>query len=191
MVKTLEIPSHLVFPQDLALLSRKVKELKPGEKLEVLFPNSRGEKIKQWCSETGNRLLLLENGRALIERGKGFHGVCLNEKLSFYLWGVKLHTSEFWLKVTGRYPRYLFNFISINEALKSLNILPKLNVKYKLLPSPKEIEGYCGFAVGFDSLQNCEKTFLTLLKTGLGVEIIFERRERGFKILKGAWEYSL
>ena len=180
---------HLDFPKDLALVSRIVKGLKPREVLEVLHSPQQEEEIKKWCLETGNVLKEQSPERSLVVRGKGFHGVCLGEKISFYLTGVKLHLREYLLKFWGKYPPYLFNFISINEALKGLEILKNLKGDYVVLPAPKEVEGYCGFAVGFDDYQTCEGTFKKLLDQKVGVEVIFQRRGKNYEILKGAWEF--
>ena len=188
MEKVLDI-RPLEFPKDLALLSRGVKSLKPKTGIEVIHSPRQLERIKRWCSETGNVLKEQSPERSLVVRGKGFHGVCLGEKISFYLTGVKLHFREYLLKFWGKYPPYLFNFISINEALRGLEILKDLKEDFVVLPAPKEVEGYCGFAVGFDNYQTCERTFKDLLDQKVGVEVIFQRRGKNYKILKGAWEF--
>ena len=180
---------HLDFPKDLALVSRNVKSLRPQEVLEVLHTPLQAELVKRWCSETGNLLKESSSQRSAVVRGKGFHGVCLGEKVFFYLTGVKLHLKEYLLRFWGKYPPYLFNFISINEALKGLEILKDLSKDSVVLPSPKEVEGYCGFAVGFNDYQTCEGTFKELLDRKVGVEVIFQKEGKGYKILKGAWEF--
>lgn len=179
---------YLEFPKDLALLSRKVKETPPKGVVEVIHSPLQVERIKKWCSETGNVLKDHSPERSVIERGKGFHGVCLGEKVSFYLTGVKLHLREYLLKFWGKYPPYLFNFISIAEAQRGLGILKDLKGDFVVLPSPKEVEGYCGFAVGFKDYQTCERVFRKLLQQRVGVEVIFQKVGSSFKILKGAWE---
>ncbi len=180
---------RLEFPKDLALLSRKVKGLTPKGVVEVFHAPQQLERIKNWCSETGNALKEYSAERSVVERGKGFHGVCLGEKISFYLTGAKLHLKEYLLKVWGKYPPYLFNFISVPEAQKGLDILKTLGGDFTVLPSPKEVEGYCGFAVGFNDYRTCEGFFRELLLRNVGVEAIFQKVEGGFKILKGAWEF--
>ena len=177
-------------PKDLALLSRRVKELKPRGGIEVIHTPLQGEAIRKWCSETGNLFKSISPERSTVIRGKGFHGVCLGEKLSFYLTGVKLHLKEYLLLLTRKYPPYLFNFISVKEALKGLEILKELSGDYTVLPSPKEVEGYCGFAVGFNDYSTCEGIFRELLDRKVGVEVIFRRGEKGkYELLKGAWEF--
>ena len=180
---------RLEFPKDLALLSRQVKELPPKGVVEVFHSPQQLERIKNWCSETGNILKEHSPERSILEKGKGFHGVCLGEKVSFYLTGAKLHLREYLLKFRGKYPPYLFNFISIPEAQKGLKILENLTEDFTVLPSPKEVESYCGFAVGFNDYQACERFFKELLLRGVGVEVIFQKVEKGFKTLKGAWEF--
>lgn len=189
MEKVLDI-RPLEFPKDLALLSRRVKELSPGAGLEVLHTPPQGEAIEKWCSETGNLFKSISPQRSTVIRGKGFHGVCLGEKLSFYLTGVKLHFKEYLLRLGGKYPPYLFNFISVKEAQKGLDLLSSLAGDYTVLPAPKEVEGYCGFAVGFRDYTTCEGIFKELLNRKVGVEVIFRKGERGrYEILKGAWEF--
>ncbi len=172
----------------LAFLSFHTKRLKKGEKLSVFFPEHFGEKLKRWCSETGNKLLELERNRALIERGKGFHGVCLGEKLGFYADGVKLHTFELLLKLAGKYPPYLVNFVSLNEGRRALPLLKTLGVRCKLLPAPKEFEGYCGYALGFYSEKEALGVFEELYKNAIGVESVYEKAPEGFKRLISLWE---
>jgi len=185
-----KVEIHLLeFPKDLALISRKVKSLKPGEKVWVFHTQSQRDRLKKWCSETGNIFENQSPERSVVIRGKGFHGVCLNEKISFYLTGVKLHLKEYLLKFARKYPPFLFNFISTTEAQKGLELLEKLGWEFVVLPSPKEVEGYCGFAVGFRDYPSCERSFKELLNQKVGVEVIFRKGERGFEILKGAWEF--
>jgi len=189
MEKPLDI-RNLEEPKDLALLSRRVKGLKPKGEIGVIHTPQQVGAIKRWCSETGNIFRNIAPERSLVIRGKGFHGVCLGEKLSFYLTGVKLHLKEYLLRLGGKYPPYLFNFISINEALKGLEILKDLPVDYTVLPSPKEVEGYCGFAVGFGDYTTCERAFKKLLDLKVGVEVIFRKGKGGeYELLKGAWEF--
>ena len=178
----------LRFPHDLALVSRKVKELTPGEEIFVSLKNAIDvEVVKAWCNDTGNEFKPAEGG-IVIKRGKGFHGCGVGERLSFYLWGVRLHSAELLYRLTGNYPTYFFNFISVKEAFKGIKILSKSKNGFKLIPSPKEVEGYCGFAVGFEDLKSCEDSFVELLERGIGVEIVFKKEKKGFKIIKGAWD---
>jgi hypothetical protein len=194
-MEELSFSKPLRLPNDLALISRRVKGLKPGGRLSVALPTERdAEAVARWCAQTGNRFFKKNSpaSRGLlieIERGKGFHGCSVGQKLSFYAWGVKLHAKELFLKAAGRYPPYLFNFISLEEGLRGINRLKTLGVEFEVLPSPKEVEGYCGFAAGFKDLETCEESFKKLLSEGVGVEVIFKRSGEGFEILRGAWEF--
>ena len=185
-MRVLDLTS-LKYPKNLAFLSYNVRKLKPGETLKVKCNPEDLKSIENWCKETGN--VLKTNGKLLeICRGKGFHGVCLNEKLSFYLTGAKLHLKEYLLRFFGKYPPYLFNFVSINEGLRGIEFLKRKGFAFEVLPSPKEVEAYCGFAVGFRNLKECEEAFKNLLELKVGVETIFKRNKKGFETLKGAWE---
>ncbi len=187
MVAELDI-THLEFPKNLALLSRRVKESLPQSVIRVSHPPEVGKLIEKWCRQTGNTFRSISPTLSEVERGKGFHGVCLGEKLSFYLTGVKLHLKEYLLRFMGKYPPYLFNFISVNCALRGMEFLEKEGFEFTVLPSPKEVEGYCGFAVGFKDLQTCTEGFNKLLENKIGVEVIFKPSKRGFEIIKTAWE---
>jgi hypothetical protein len=187
MAEELDI-SRLEFPKNLALLSRRVKEGQPGEVIRVFHKPEDRKAIKNWCDETGNLFKSISPTLSEVERGKGFHGVCLNEKLSFYLTGAKLHLKEYLLKVFGKYPPYLFNFISISCALRGMELLKKEGFDFTVLPSPKEVEGYCGFAVGFKDLNTCIGGFEKLLKNKIGVEVVFKPSREGFEIIRTAWE---
>jgi virulence-associated protein VagC len=194
-MKEISFSKPVRLPNDLALISRRVKELKEGDRLILrLATRWDADAVASWCAETGN-IFIKKNSPASrgllieIERGKGFHGATLRDRLGFYLWGVRLHSAEFLYKLKGRYPIFFFNFISIGEALRGIKIMDKLGSGFRLVPSPKEVEGYCGFAVGFEDFKTCESTFEKLLSEGIGVEIIFKRGEGDFEILKGAWDF--
>lgn len=178
----------LEFPKNLALVSRKVKESSPKSIVRVYHPPEVGKLIEKWCKQTGNTFRSIYPTLSEVERGKGFHGVCLNEKLSFYLTGLRLHLKEYLLRFMGKYPPYLFNFISIDCALRGMEFLEKEGFEFTILPSPKEVEGYCGFAVGFKDSKTCIKGFNTLLENKIGVEVIFKQVKGGFEIIKTAWE---
>ena len=178
----------LEYPKNIAFLSYNVRRLKPKERLKVKCHPRQVEDIKRWCQETGNLLKKEENNLLEIERGRGFHGVCLNEKLSFYLTGAKLHLKELFLGLFNRYPSFLFNFVSIKEGIRGIRTLKELGFQFTTLPSPREIEFYCGFAVGFEELSEAQRAFFALLEDGFGVETLFRRKNRGFEILLKAWE---
>ncbi len=171
-----------------AYVSHRVRGLKPGQTLEVLLLEDQLEGLKRWSEETANILEILDEGRVRIKRGKGFHGVCLSQKVEFYLWGIKLHSEEFFLKLTGKYPKFFINFVSINEGLRAIREIKRDKIRARIVPSPKEVEGYCGFAMGFYSEEKCFKTFRELLNRGIKVETIFKHDGENFLILKGAWE---
>jgi len=175
-------------PVFLSLVSYKVKRLKPNQFLEVKFKPDQLEGLKKWSLETNNRLEVLNENLCRVVRGKGFHGVCFNEKISFYLTGVKLHIKEFLLKSSRKYPTYLVNFISIPEGERAIEKLKRVDIKAVVLPAPKEIEGYCGFALGFFDQKEAFEVFSKLLKEGIGVEALFKKEGGSFKKLVGAWE---
>jgi len=175
-------------PVYLAIVSYKVKRLKPNQFLEVKFKPDQLEGLKKWSLETNNRLEVLNENLCRVVRGKGFHGVCFNEKISFYLTGVKLHIKEFLLKAPRKYPPYLVNFISIPEGERAIEKLKRVDIKAVVLPAPKEIEGYCGFALGFFDQKEAFEVFSKLLKEGIGVEALFKKEGGRFKKLVGAWE---
>jgi len=178
--------SNLTFPGSLALVSYNVKRLKPGQTLEVILKEHQMEELKRWSTESGNILKVINKNLCQVERGKGFHGVCLNEKLSFYITGAKLHLKEFLLKLSNKYPPFLVNFISLREGERALKLLPKEG--FTVLPAPKEIEGYCGFAVGCFEEKRAKELFFNLLDKKVGVEALFQRTPQGFKTLLTSWE---
>jgi hypothetical protein len=178
----------LEYPKDLALLSFNVKRLKPKQELVVKINPQRLENYLKWAAESGNKVEPMEENLIKVVRGKGFHGICLGEKISFYALGVKLHLKEFLFKLTGKYPPYLVNFVSINEGFRTVEKLKDFlsNREYEILPAPKEVEGYCGLVVGFNELKDAEEFFNKALANRCGVEILF--RSKDFQILKKAWE---
>jgi len=179
----------LEYPKNLALVSHSIRPLKGGDLLEVIHEGEFSKILRRWSKESGNPIKVSEENRTLIERGKGFHGVCLGEKISFYLTGVKLHAKEFLFKVLGKYPPYLFNFVSIPEGVRGIGLLKQTPFRFEVLPSPKEVEGYCGFAVGFKDLETCKGAFEYLLSQKVGVEKIFKREGEKYTLVKGAWEF--
>ncbi len=179
---------NLHFPGNVAFVSFNVKRLTPKQKLKVIFESQQLEILEKWSRETNNPITLLDRNTLLVERGKGFHGVCLNEKISFYLTGAKLHLKELLLKVSNRYPPFLINFVSIPEGEKAIDKLSEIGLKALILPAPKEIEGYCGFALGTFNQKEAEKLFIKLLGNQIGVEAIFKKTSKGFKKILGSWE---
>jgi len=180
--------SSLPSPVCLSLVSYKVKRLKPNQSVEVKLKPDQQELLKKWSFETNNRLEFLTDKLCKVIRGKGFHGVCLNEKLSFYITGAKLHFKELLLKATLKYPPYLINFVSLPEGERAIEKIKRLKLKATVLPAPKEIEGYCGFALGLYNKSEALELFTQLLKVGVGVEALFNKEDGTFKKLVGAWE---
>lgn len=86
----------LFCPLPLTLVSRKLKEIPVGGRLKVLADDKAFKKdIEVWAYETGNKLAEFkeENGYfvVIIERGKGFKGESIIDKIKFISLGVKLH----------------------------------------------------------------------------------------------------
>jgi hypothetical protein len=177
---------NLEYPKFLSLLSYSVRN-SPGI-VEALIKPQQLEPIVKWSSESGNKILEKATEKVVLQRGKGFHGVCLNEKLSFYLTGIKLHTKEFLLRLFNKHPDYLINFISIPEGIRGIELAKNLGFHFEVLPSPKEVERYCGFALGFKDLKEAENCFLSLLEKKIGVETVFKRNKSGYRFIKKAWE---
>jgi TusA-related sulfurtransferase len=79
--KTIDVRSF-EYPKNLAFVSHNIRPLKSGEALEVLHGEDFVPILRRWSKETGNPIKEQEKNRTLLVRGKGFHGVCLSEKLS-------------------------------------------------------------------------------------------------------------
>ncbi len=180
--------SPLEPPKGVSLVSHLTKGLKPKEHLLVVCREEHLPHLKRWSKETSNPIEEVEKNLLKVVRGKGFHGVCLGEKLSFYWTGVKLHTKELLFKLTGNYPRFLINFVSLREGERAIKLLTEEGFRFETLPAPKEIEGYCGFACGFKEKEAALEAFKFLAERKLGVEAIFEKTPEGFKRLLGLWE---
>ncbi|NPB05164.1 MAG: DUF3343 domain-containing protein [Aquificae bacterium] len=172
----------------LALVSNTVKGLRPGSAVEVLHGEEFFDHLLRWSRETANPVERISENLSKVLRGKGFHGACPAETLSFYWTGVKLHAKELLLKLSGRYPRFLINFVSVRAGAEALEFLKGAGFRFRTLPAPKEVEGYCGFAAGFDDRREAERAFLKLAQENLGAEALFEKTPAGFRRLLGLWE---
>jgi len=177
----------LNYPKYLSLLSFSVRNSLKG-KVEAIVKPEQLEFIEKWCTESGNKLLDKKLNKVVIQRGNGFHGICFNERITFYLTGIKLHVKEFIFKLLNRQPDYFINFISIREGIEGINLGRRLGFNFEVMPSPKEVEKYCGFALGFYKFEEAEKCFFELLNNRIGVETMFKRNKAGFEIIKKAWE---
>jgi TusA-related sulfurtransferase len=170
----------LFCPLPLTLVSRKLKEIPVGEKLMVMADDKAFKKdIEIWSFETGNKLIDFkeENGYyvAIIERGKGFKGEKLIDKIKFIALGVKLHAIKHFLDIIpfGK-PKYLITFVSVSEGIRADKFLKEKNMNsYVKLPVPKEIYPYCGIVFGFSSKEKAFETYEFLKQNKFAVEDVF------------------
>jgi len=112
----------LFCPLPITFVSRKMRHMPEGVQAEILADDRVFKReLESWCFETGNRLVdFTEKGgcyRALIQRGNGFHGDSLREKLDFIRLGVKIHIMAIVTQfMPGTSPKYLITFVSIGEG---------------------------------------------------------------------------
>jgi Predicted redox protein, regulator of disulfide bond formation len=177
----------LFCPLPLTLVSRKLKEIPVGEKLMVMADDKAFKKdIEIWSFETGNKLIDFkeENGYyvAIIERGKGFKGEKLIDKIKFIALGVKLHAIKHFLDIIhfGK-PKYLITFVSVSEGIRADKFLKEKNMNsYVKLPVPKEIYPYCGIVFGFSSKEKAFETYEFLKQNKFAVEDVFAIEKGGY-----------
>ncbi|MEZ0324105.1 MAG: sulfurtransferase TusA family protein [Hydrogenothermaceae bacterium] len=170
----------LFCPLPLTLISKKLKEIPVGEKIKVLADDKAFKKdIEIWSFETGNKLIEFkeENGYyvAIIERGKGFKGEKLWDKIKFISLGVKLHIIQHLLDlVPSKKPKYLITFVSVAEGIRANKFLMEkgMNSSYVMLPVPKEIYPYCGLVFGFRSKEDAINIYKFLKENKFAVEDI-------------------
>lgn len=170
----------LFCPIPLTLVSRKLKEVEVGQRIRVLADDKAFKKdIEVWSFETGNKLIEFkeENGYyvAVVERGKGFKGESLWDKVKFISLGVKLHIIQHILDfLPSKKPRFLISFISVAEGIRANNFLTEknLNHNYVMLPVPKEIYPHCGLVFGFRSKEDALKVYNFLKDNKFAVEDI-------------------
>ncbi|MCX7760442.1 MAG: sulfurtransferase TusA family protein [Hydrogenothermaceae bacterium] len=170
----------LFCPLPLTLVSKKLKDIPVGERLKVLADDKAFKKdIEIWSFETGNKLIEFkeENGYyvAIIERGKGFKGEKLWDKIKFISLGVKLHIIQHLLDLfPSKKPKYLITFVSVAEGIRANNFLTEKNMNnsYVMLPVPKEIYPHCGLVFGFRSKDEAVKIYNFLKDSKFAVEDI-------------------
>ncbi|NPA17264.1 MAG: DUF3343 domain-containing protein [Aquificae bacterium] len=178
-------------PTPLIFVSKELKHIPVGSRLKVLADDKAFKKdIKIWCHDTGNKLVSLteNNGviTAVIERGKGWHGDTLFEKLKFYAIGVKLHLYDYFYRVfKSAGPRYIITFMSIPEGFRAIEFLEKQGITdFVTLPVPDEIYEYCGVVIGFRDKNRAVEIFNLLKENKFGVENIhIVDRERKYPVL--------
>ncbi len=165
-------------PMPIVYVSRALKDIPVGERIRVIADDKAFEKdIKIWAEETGNKIVDFRKEEdkyvAVIERGKGFHGRTLKEKIGFILTGIKLHILMYLLKFIKKEPKYLITFASIPEGFRADKWLKEQKIKdYVVLPVPDEIYPYCGVVFGFKSKKRAEEIYTYLKENGFLVEDI-------------------
>lgn len=169
----------LFCPLPLTFVSRKLKEIPVGERLKVLADDKAFKKdIEIWAFETGNKLLEFkeENGYyvAVIERGKGFKGESIWDKIKFISLGVKLHFIKHLLDIIPfNKPKYLITFVSVAEGLRAADFLKSKGIEnFIMLPVPKEIYPHCGLVFGLKSKDDAVKIYNLLKENKYAVEDI-------------------
>jgi TusA-related sulfurtransferase len=177
----------LFCPLPLSMVSRKLKEIPVGEKLMVMADDKAFKKdIEVWAFESGNKLIDFkeENGYyvAIVERGKGFHGEKLMDKVKFIALGVKLHAIKHTLDlIPFRKPKYLITFVSVSEGVRADKFLQEKNMNsYVKLPVPKEIYPHCGIVFGFSSKEKAFETYQFLKENKFAVEDVFAVQKNAY-----------
>jgi TusA-related sulfurtransferase len=182
----------LFCPLPLTLVSKNLKEIPVGEKLEILADDKAFKKdIKFWCLETGNKLVDFKEKDgyfiATVERGKGFHGEGLWEKIKFISLGVKLHILQYLLNlIPSKKPKYLITFVSIGEGLRAQKWLQEKGIhNFYVLPVPDEIYPYCGLVFGFTKKEDAVKVYKILKENNFAVEDIhIVDKEKKYPVLE-------
>ncbi|MBK3333033.1 DUF3343 domain-containing protein [Persephonella atlantica] len=179
-------------PTPLIFVSKELKNIPVGKRLKVLADDKAFKKdIKIWCHDTGNKLISLEENNgiitAVIERGKGWHGDTLFEKLKFYAIGVKLHMYDYFFRVfKSAGPKYIITFMSIPEGFRAIDFLKEKGINdFVTLPVPDEIYEFCGVVIGFKSKDRAVQVYNFLKDHSFGVENIhIVDRKRKYPVLK-------
>lgn len=171
----------LFCPLPLTFVSRKLKDIPVGERLKVLADDKAFKKdIEVWAFETGNKLIEFkeESGYyvAIIERGKGFKGENLWDKIKFISLGVKLHFIKHLLDlIPFNKPKYLITFVSVAEGLRADKFLKERNIDfYIMLPVPKEIYPHCGLVFALKSKDKALKIYNLLKENKFAAEDVHE-----------------
>jgi TusA-related sulfurtransferase len=169
----------LFCPLPITFVSRKMRHMPVGAQAEILADDRVFKReLESWCFETGNRLVdFTEKGgccRALIQRGSGFHGDSLREKLDFIRLGVKIHIMAIVTRFMPKSsPKFLITFVSIGEGQRAHQFLKAQGFDdYFLLPVPREIYPHCGLVFGFVKKEKALQNFKVLRDTGYAVEDI-------------------
>lgn len=170
----------LFCPLPLTIVSRKLKDVPVGERIKVLADDKAFKKdIEIWSYETGNKLVEFkeENGYyvAIVERGKGFKGEKIWDKIKFISLGVKLHIIQHLLDLLpSKKPKYLLTFVSVAEGIRANKFLmeKRMNSSYVMLPVPREIYPYCGLVFGFRSKDDAMEIYRFLKENKFAVEDI-------------------
>ena len=179
-------------PTPLIFVSKELKNIPVGKRLKVLADDKAFKKdIKIWCHDTGNKLISLEENNgiitAVIERGKGWHGDTMFEKLKFYAIGVKLHMYDYFFRVfKSAGPKYIITFMSIPEGFRAIDFLKEKGIDdFVTLPVPDEIYEFCGVVIGFKSKERAVQVYNFLKDHSFGVENIhIVDRKRKYPVLK-------
>ncbi len=179
MQKMKEVDTRGLFcPLPLTIVSKELKSVPVGEKIKVIADDKAFKKdISVWAFETGNKLVEFkeENGIyiAIIERGKGFKGENIIDKLKFISLGVKLHIKKHLFDIFfTKKPKYLITFVSVAEGLRADKWIKEqgLDLNYTLLPVPKEIYPYCGLVFGTRDKETALKIYNILKENKFAVE---------------------
>ncbi|SNZ09961.1 TusA-related sulfurtransferase [Persephonella hydrogeniphila] len=179
-------------PTPLIFVSKELKNIPVGKRLKALADDKAFKKdIKIWCHDTGNKLVSLEEKdgviTAVIERGKGWHGDTLFEKLRFYAIGVKLHLYDYFFRIfKSAGPKYIITFMSIPEGFRAIEFLEKRGITdFVTLPVPDEIYEFCGVVIGFKDKNRAVEIYNLLKENKFGVENIhIVDRNRKYPVLK-------
>jgi len=169
----------LFCPLPITFVSRKLRHMQEGTHAEILADDRSFKRdLESWCLETGNRLVDFNEGegscRALIQRGSGFHGDALREKIDFLLLGVKVHITQLVTRIIpGLTPKYLITFVSIAEGQRAHRFLKEHEFcDYRLLPVPDEIYPHCGLVFGTIKKETALRIFKVLQDASYAVEDI-------------------
>jgi TusA-related sulfurtransferase len=190
-IKEIDVRGMLC-PSPLIFISKELNKIPVGEKLKIVADAPNFDKdLKIWCHDTGNKLLdLKKEGNtytAIIERGKGWHGDTLWEKLKFYAIGIKLHLLMYLLEIfKSKKPKYLISFISIPEGFRAIDYLKEKGIEdFIVLPVPNEIYEYCGVVIGFKDKDKAIEIYKELKNQNFGVQDIhIVDKERKYPILQ-------
>ncbi len=169
----------LFCPLPITFVSRKLRHMQEGAHAEILADDrSFRRELESWCFETGNRLVDFKEiegcYQALIQRGSGFHGDSLREKIGFIRLGIKVHISQIITRLIPiATPGYLITFVSIGEGQRAHRFLKAQGFGgYCLLPVPHEIYPHCGLVFGFAKKERALRNFRVLRDASYAVEDI-------------------